>query len=277
MARILAISSQVARGHVGLSAIVPALQAMGHEVIALPTILLSNHPGHAHAAGERVAPDLLRRMLDALDKNGWLAEVDAVMTGYLPSVEHVRFALEAVDRLRAANPKMSYLCDPVIGDEPKGVYIAEAAAHAIRSYLLPVADVIKLNIFELGWLSGTVIDSPNCVPAAVRTLARPTSVVTSVLPDPKTIEIQLYDGDSLVAARADERRPSVPNGTGDLLGGLYLGALMGRGGDRIAAFDQAHAVLKCTIEDSAGASELVLTSALFADAKAQALVRRERR
>ena len=79
MGRVLAISSQVARGHVGLSAIVPALQALGHEVIALPTILLSNHPGHPRFAGERVAPDLLRRMFDALESNRWLGEIDAVL------------------------------------------------------------------------------------------------------------------------------------------------------------------------------------------------------
>ena len=99
MARIMVISSQVARGHVGLSAIVPACQALGHEVIALPTILLSNHPGHPHASGERIAPAALERMLDALDANSWLSDIDAVLTGYLPSAEHVQFAVEAVTRV----------------------------------------------------------------------------------------------------------------------------------------------------------------------------------
>src|SRR5688572_27846842 len=66
MARVLALSSQVARGHVGLSAVVPALQRLGHEVWPLPTILLSNHPGHAHAAGLRVDPAALEEMVDAL-------------------------------------------------------------------------------------------------------------------------------------------------------------------------------------------------------------------
>ncbi len=94
MGRVLAISSQVARGHVGLSAIVPALQALGHEVIALPTILLSNHPGHPRFAGERIAPDLLMRMLDALEFNRWLGEIDAVLTGYLPSAAHVAVAVD---------------------------------------------------------------------------------------------------------------------------------------------------------------------------------------
>ncbi len=60
MARILAISSHVAHGHVGLGAIVPALNRLGHEVIALPTVLLSNHPRHKQCAGEPVAPGKAR-------------------------------------------------------------------------------------------------------------------------------------------------------------------------------------------------------------------------
>ena len=89
---VLAISSEVARGHVGNSAARFALNRLGHQVIALPTVMLSNHPGHSHVAGTRIEPDTLRRMLDALDKNGWLAEVDAVLTGYLPTAEHVAVA-----------------------------------------------------------------------------------------------------------------------------------------------------------------------------------------
>lgn len=273
MARILAVSSQVARGHVGLSAIVPALQALGHEVIAMPTVLLSNHPGHAHVAGERTAPDLLARMMDALDQNGWLGAVDAVITGYLPSVAHVRFAADAVARVKQLRPDAIYLCDPVIGDHPKGVYIDEAAALAVRTLLVPAADVVKLNMFELGWLAAATMETPDSVAAAVRTLGRPTSIVTSVLPDATTIETRLYDGDRLVATQRDPRRPSVPNGTGDLLGGLYLGALIERGGNCAAAFDQAHAVLRRTIADSAGADELILATALFANTSARATAR----
>ena len=82
MATILAISSQVARGSIGLSAIVPALQTLGHSVLALPTILLSNHPGYAHVSGQRTDAAVLKRMIDALDANGWLAnEQDICLRG----------------------------------------------------------------------------------------------------------------------------------------------------------------------------------------------------
>ena len=87
---------QVASGHVGLSAIGPALQALGHDVIALPTTILSNHPGHAKVAGSHVDPQLLHEILAALDGNGWLAGMTAVLTGYLPSREHVAFACAAM-------------------------------------------------------------------------------------------------------------------------------------------------------------------------------------
>ena len=145
MPRVLAISSHVACGHVGLAAIVPALQALGHDVIALPTVLLSNHPGHAHVAGARVDPDQLRRMLGALEANGWLGDIDAVLTGYLPSVEHVRFAADAVAAVTQANPRAIVLVDPILGDDPKGLYIDVTAAAAIRDTLLPAATTIKLR------------------------------------------------------------------------------------------------------------------------------------
>ena len=70
--RILAISSQVAYGPVGNSAAVPALQAAGDEVIAVPTIILSNHPGLGKPVGLRIpAPDVAG-ILGALDNLGVL-------------------------------------------------------------------------------------------------------------------------------------------------------------------------------------------------------------
>ena len=53
MASVLALSSHVALGSVGLAAIVPALQSLGHEVWAVPTVVLSNRPGFGPLRGER--------------------------------------------------------------------------------------------------------------------------------------------------------------------------------------------------------------------------------
>src|SRR5260221_14276637 len=95
MARVLAISSQVAFGPVGLTALVPALQAGGHEVLAVPTITLSNHPGHGPPAGFRTTPDDLSAILATLEGLGALENAKAVLTGYFADAAQVEAAAQA--------------------------------------------------------------------------------------------------------------------------------------------------------------------------------------
>ena len=97
----------------------------------MPTVVLSNHPGYGAFSGERISAAMLGQMLDSLDANGWLESIDAVLTGYLPATEHVAAAKAAVARVRAENPAALYVCDPVFGDEPGGLYLDEATAEAI--------------------------------------------------------------------------------------------------------------------------------------------------
>ena len=272
MARILAISSQVARGHVGLSAIVPALQALGHEVTPLPTILLSNHPGHAEVAGERIAPELLRRMLATLEKNGWLGEVDAVLTGYLPSVEHVAFAVEAVDRVRTANARAVYFCDPVLGDDPKGLYIERTAAEAIRDRLLLKADIAKMNLFELGWLAAGKCDGEAGVIAAALGLGVDVVLVSSVPGKPGMLSNVLLNSTfdagtgrrQLRTATACRVRvmPATPKGTGDLLSGLMLGHCLRHSDSETARLGAAIAGLQRVVTASQRRDELQLVDHL---------------
>lgn len=269
MARILAISSQVARGHVGLSVIVPALQRLGHDVIALPTVLLSNHPGHKRFAGDRVAPALLARMLDALDANGWLGDIDGVLTGYLPSAEHVAFAAVAVRRVQARSPLGLYLCDPVIGDDPKGVYIARDAAEAIRDTLLPLADIATPNRFELAWLTGAdVLDVASAI-AAARSLGVAALVATSIPDGEQALHTLAVTKDIARSVRV-ERQAQVPNGTGDLLAALYLSATLAE--PRIDALATTAGAIQAVIEASRGADELRLVTNALAWIEAPPLV-----
>src|SRR5262245_30510266 len=159
MPTILSLSSQVAHGHVGHSASVFVWQRLGIEVIALPTIILSNRPDLPHRAAERLQPQKLEEMIAAIEANGWLGSVDAVFTGYLPSAAHIAFAAKLVARLKAERPDLLYCCDPILGDEPDGLYIAKDAAEALRAALLPLADFVTPNRFELGWLAGREISS----------------------------------------------------------------------------------------------------------------------
>jgi pyridoxine kinase len=257
LARVLAISSQVARGHVGLSAIVPALERLGHEVWALPTVLLSNHPGHPHSAGTRIEAAVLQRMVDALDENGWLGEVDAMITGYLPGVAHVAFAAETAARLRAKRPGLIYLCDPVSGDDPGGLYIESEAAAALRDALVARADVVTPNRFELAYLSGRVVADPASAALAARALGVAKVLATSLDGRDQGERANLMvAGESAFVSRVP-MRANVPHGTGDLMAGLLLGYLLdGRNpGD---ALGRATAVVDRVLAASEGADELRL-------------------
>lgn len=265
MARILAISSQVARGHVGLSIIVPALEALGHDVIALPTVFLSNHPGHAHCAGTAIDPDILHDMLDALKANGWLTGLDAILTGYLPTVEHVAFARRAVEMIRTANPTqhVTYLCDPVLGDDPKGLYIDERAAIAIRSELIPVAGYTTPNRFELSFVSGHDI---RCAKAGSRSIPPRIHnqdglvIVATSIPSASAAETSnvLISGDTATCTRVPLRR-DVPHGTGDLFSALLLAALT-ENKSHIEALALATSGVDQTLAASTGRDELLISA-----------------
>ncbi|HRD76119.1 MAG TPA: pyridoxal kinase [Hyphomicrobiaceae bacterium] len=279
MARVLAISSQVARGHVGLSAIVPTLQRLGHEVTALPTILLSNHPGHARFAGERVAAALLDRMIAALAPEGSASlagEVDAILSGYLPSPEHVAVVEGAVLAARRERPSLPYLCDPVTGDDPKGLYVPQDVAEAIRDRLLPLATIATPNVFELAWMTGRDVGDLGAIAVAASHLAPATVLVTSAR-DPAAAEdklsnllcVKAIEGERQDAVyRADvRRRTGVPNGTGDMASALLLGHLLaGRAMSEALACTVGS--LETVIGASLGARELALVASATAWADA---------
>lgn len=224
MATVAALSSFVARGAVGLRAIVPALERMGHEAVAVPTVVFSSHPRHRQWAGHAADPATLADMVAALDANGWLVQIDAVLTGYLPSAAHVGLAEDLIARVRGHRAKALVVCDPVLGDDPDGLFMAESVAEAVRDQLLPLADVVKANRFELAWLSGRAVTSPESAVAAARSLGRPVVVASSVPNGERAIANVVVTADR-AAFCAVEREDGVPRGTGDLLGALLTGHL----------------------------------------------------
>lgn len=255
MARVLAISSQVIRGHIGLCAVAPALQRLGHEVWPVPTVILSNHLGHPHAAGQRIEAGTLDQLLAALDHNGWLGEIDAVLTGYLPSADHTAVAAELIRRLKSERPVV-YLCDPVLGDDPNGLYIDPDAASAIRDQLVRLADIITPNRFELEWLSGRSLVTVESLKEAAHALSGGTVVVTSAARRGDMLD------NLLVTASGTSRttvtwRPDVPHGTGDFFSGLFIGHLL-NGLPETEALARSAASVEAAIEASAGHNELTL-------------------
>lgn len=148
---VLSFHSQVVRGHVGNSAAAFAMQRLGHGVWGVPTVLYSNHPGHGSHKGAAQPAGALLDLLDGLDERGWLPKVGAVLTGYIGDDEQIDALVEAVDRVKAANPNAIYVCDPVVGDA-SGPYADANIIEGIMDDLIPRADYVTPNRYELAML-----------------------------------------------------------------------------------------------------------------------------
>jgi pyridoxine kinase len=257
MAKVLAISSHVVRGHVGLSASVPALQLLGHEVWALPTVLLASRPGLGRLERQAISGPELARMLAALEADGCWPQIDAVFTGYFPSPESVAAAAAAIVSVKAARPTVKVLIDPIVGDGGR-LYVGEATAGAIRDCLLPLASVATPNLFELCWLAGASTLTGDAVAEAARRLGPPTVVVTSAWETDDTVSTLLVAPDGQVD-RQSPKRPGIPNGAGDLFAGLMLGHLL-NGLTTEPALDASIAALDRVLDASAGHDVLQLAA-----------------
>ena len=254
---VLSISSQVAFGPVGNSAAVPAMESLGMTVYAIPTIILSHHPGHAKPAGLRIPAAGLGAMLDSLLVLGVLDRLGAVLTGYFAADDQIFGVARMIRQLKGRDPDLVYLCDPVIGGETSQLYVPLPVAEAVKSSLVPLADVITPNCFELGWLSGNPIESIEHVRQARLRLGVRSVIAKSVLHGENRL-LTVLTGTLGEKTVESSRRKDVPHGTGDLLSGLFLGHLL-NGFDGPSALERAVGMLEKVIDLSAGSSALDLS------------------
>jgi pyridoxine kinase len=264
---VLSIQSAVAYGHVGNSAAVLPLQRLGFDVFPVHTVLLAHHPGQGRGwRGHKVEPARIAEILSGLQEHRALGRCVAVLSGYFGAPEVADLILRAVESVRAVRPDALFLCDPVIGDDHTGVFVAPGVAEAIRDRLLPAADIATPNRFELGHLSGCPVDTIDAVlaaAAAVRKMGPRLVVATGLeLPDAPGTLSMLAD-----AARASwlvttPRVPGLVHGTGDLFSALFLGHYL-HTREVKAALELASAATFAVVErtQAAGTDELQLVAA----------------
>lgn len=261
MALILTISSHVVRGHVGNAAAVPALQALGHNVMALHTVTFSSHPGHGSVAGLDTPPDTITAILDQLAGHGWLDRLDGVLIGYFRSEQQIDATRPALERLRAASRPPMMMADPILGDLPNGLYVPQPVAEAIRDQILPLVDVITPNRFELAWLSGHDPASIDDALRAARQLRVPPRVLTTSVPANGDQLANVLTGPAEYLFESVFRRDNVPHGTGDLLAALFLGHRL-NGRNEEVALRLAVGGVELTLAASVGREELELAAVL---------------
>ena len=266
---VIVISSHVVRGTVGNRAAVFALETLGFPVWAMPTVTLPWHPGHGPASRIVTEDSEFAALLSDLARHPNLGEVAGIVTGYFGSPGQVGDAAQLVDAVKQANPAAVYLCDPVMGDTVGGegrLYVRQAQVDAIKSELLPRADWVTPNPFELSVLAGDSVASvPEAIAASAAKLKRNTVVVTSVpaLRHGHIGNLLLRDGlSTVVEHRLVETDGRPLNGLGDLASALLLGRSLSGVAPRQAlglTCASLHEVM--AISAQAGSDELLLETA----------------
>jgi len=221
---ILILSSFVASSPVGGGAQAVALARLEVETVLAPTVLLGRHPGLGPPGGGAVAPAMFESLLAGIEANGVFARAEAVVCGYFADPAQVAAAARTIDAVRAARPSAMIVIDPIMGDSVGGLYVKPEVARALAAELIPRADLIAPNAWELGRLTGTVVASPAEALAAARELGKPALV--SSIPAGRAIGVMWTDGREAWLA-AHTRSAIDPKGAGDLLTALFAAALLG--------------------------------------------------
>ena len=256
MARVLILSSYVASSRVGGGAQALALARLGIEPILIPTVLFGRHPGHGAPGGAAVDAGTFEAMLGGVEAQGLFGQLDAVITGHFSSPEQVAIAADTLGKVRVAAPKARLIVDPVMGDEGKGLYVKEAVAEAVAALLVPLADIVAPNAWELARLTRLPVSDLQSALAAARWLGRP--VLASSIHSEDEIGVIYVEGDDAWLASHPPVQDA-PKGTGDLLTALFTAALIG-GFSASDALGLAVGGVADAVDEAAGRDELPLTA-----------------
>jgi pyridoxine kinase len=222
---VLLISSLVARGRVGLRAQSFALERMGFEPWLVPTITLPFHPGHGIATTITPSVEDFSNLLDDLLGQPEIEQIAGVITGYLPGPQFAEPVANTIRRIQAASDTVLVTVDPVIGDEA-GLYVTEETAGAIRDALMPLANMVTPNRFELEWLTGMKIEDGTMAVAAARTLDAPMTLITSAHPMMRNSAANLLVEAQSITLAETPAIAAVPHGPGDLTAAVMTANLL---------------------------------------------------
>ena len=274
---ILSIQSSVAYGHVGNSAAVFPLQRLGVEVWPVHTVHFSNHTGYGEWRGPLLPADDVRAVIRGVEERGAFPGVDAVLSGYQGGEDIGDVILDAVAKVKAANPAAIYACDPVMGNAKSGCFVHPAIPVLLRERVVPAADLITPNQFELGFLTGTeprTVEETLASVELARAMGPSIVLVTSVeRPDAPadTIEMMAVTGDGAWIVQTP-RLPMRANGSGDVTAALFTAHLLATGDPAVALARTASSVfdlLNTTLESGERELQLVQSQATIAEPRMQ--------
>lgn len=270
---ILSIQSSVAYGHVGNSAAAFPLQRQGISVWPVITVHFSNHTGYGAWRGPILPASDIADVITGIEERGVLPSCDGVLSGYMGDVTLGEVVIDAVARVKAANPNALYCCDPVMGDVGRGFFVRPGIPELMRTRAVPAADIITPNQFELEFLSGHTVTSLSSALAAadaVRQLGPRLALVTSLQRrDGPADQIEMMVvGEESAWMVATPLLPLSVNGAGDVTAALFFGHYLRTGDPGIALSRTASsifAVMEETLSSESREIQLIAAQDRIAD------------
>ena len=223
---VLSIQSHVVYGYAGNSAAVFPMQRLGREVWAVNTVEFSNHTGYNAWRGKVLGAEFALDLITGLEERGVLKNCEAVLSGYLGDADVGRAVIDTVKKIRKVNPAVLYCCDPVMGDTDRGFYVKPDIPQIFKNELIPFADIVCPNQFELEALTGIKIQNINNAKDAVNILHETGAAIVLVT------SFREKEGElSMLASNKTElykiTTPELPftsglAGTGDMTSAVFL-------------------------------------------------------
>lgn len=231
--KVLLINDLAGYGKVALSAMIPVLSHMQHEVCSLPTALVSNTLDYGKFEILETT-DYMKNTLQVWEQLGF--QFDAVSTGFILSKPQTELVL---DFCRAQKQKGTLIfTDPIMGDEGKLYNGVGEETVALMRQLIGAADYIVPNYTEAAYLAGVPYCREGCtrqelydMAAALHDMGAGSVLITSAR--------MLVDGGNPIQcvvgydAPADryfilpyEELPVRFPGTGDIFSAVFMGHIL---------------------------------------------------
>jgi pyridoxine kinase len=268
---ILSIQSQVSVGHAGNSAAVFPIQRLGLEVWPVNTTLLSNHRGFPRWRGFTPDAVQLADILLGIEQHGALEACRAVLVGYLGGAPQAEVIAEAVSKVRMANADALFCLDPVMGEKEAGLYVDAGIPEIITDRLLPLADILTPNPFELEYLSGLPVETLDQALSAADSLRKrgPEIVICTsyALAGEALDRVATLAVSGVGAWRVETPFFKISDhlsGTGDAFAAIFLARYLDTGSVPCAlsyAVSTVYGLIRATLETDASADELHLITA----------------
>nr|CAH7764422.1 unnamed protein product [Callosobruchus chinensis] len=254
--RVLSIQSHVVSGYVGNKSAVFPMQLLGLEVDFINSVQFCTHTGYKKVTGQVLTEKDLSELMDGLIEN----EIDSysyLLTGYIGAASFLQEIIKVVKHLKTKNPKLVYVCDPVIGDNGK-IYVPKELIPIYKEFIIPLATIMTPNLFEAELLSDIKIKNPDDVWDACKILHSKgcqTVVISSAefenIPGLHIFASNMKGKDTQRYTLVVDKLPIAFIGTGDMFASLLLSWMHKTNGDIKLSLERTVATLQAVLKRTA--------------------------